>query len=108
MAGRKKFAFQFLSSGRVALAGLVICLLLVTAFAQIYPSSASATEQESANRKLFPGKLPITELTEDEAILHALNRLGFGPRPGDVERVRAMGLEKWIDEQLNPQSIPDA
>ena len=32
--------------------------------------------------------LPITELTADEAILHALNRLAYGPRPGDVERVR--------------------
>jgi uncharacterized protein (DUF1800 family) len=51
--------------------------------------------------------LPITELTEDEAILHALNRLAYGPRPGDIERVRQMGLAKWIDQQLNPNSIDD-
>jgi uncharacterized protein (DUF1800 family) len=51
--------------------------------------------------------LPITELSADEAILHALNRLAYGPRPGDVERVRQMGLAKWIDLQLNPNSIDD-
>src|SRR5580700_1058044 len=51
--------------------------------------------------------LPITELSADEAIFHALNRLAYGPRPGDVERVRQMGLAKWIDQQLNPNSIDD-
>jgi uncharacterized protein (DUF1800 family) len=51
--------------------------------------------------------LPITELTADEAILHALNRLAYGPRPGDIERVRQVGLAKWIDQQLNPNSIDD-
>jgi len=60
-----------------------------------------------ALNKKFKGKLPITELTEDEAILHALNRLAYGPRPGDVERVRQMGLEKWVDQQLDPDSIDD-
>ena len=51
--------------------------------------------------------LPITELSPDEAILHALNRLAYGPRPGEVERVRQMGLAKWIELQLNPNSIDD-
>ncbi len=51
--------------------------------------------------------LPIGELSTDEAILHALNRLAYGPRPGDVERVRQMGLAKWIEEQLNPGAIDD-
>jgi uncharacterized protein (DUF1800 family) len=51
--------------------------------------------------------LPITELTADEAILHALNRLAYGPRPGDIERVRQMGLARWIDQQLAPNSIDD-
>jgi uncharacterized protein (DUF1800 family) len=40
----------------------------------------------------------------DEAtIAHVLNRLGFGPRPGDIERVRTMGLQRYIDDQLRPQ-----
>jgi uncharacterized protein (DUF1800 family) len=58
--------------------------------------------------KKFKGKLPITELTEDEAILHAMNRLAYGPRPGDVDQLRQMGLEKWIEQQLHPESIHDA
>jgi len=52
--------------------------------------------------------LPITELSVDEAILHAMNRLAYGPRPGDLERVRQMGLAKWIDQQLAPNSIDDS
>ena len=51
--------------------------------------------------------LPITELTADEAILHAMNRLAYGPRPGDVDRVRQMGLAKWIDQQLASNTIDD-
>jgi len=51
--------------------------------------------------------LPITELSADEAILHALNRLAYGPRPGEVEQVRRMGLAKWIEQQLNPNAIED-
>ena len=46
-------------------------------------------------------------LTEDQRIVHVLNRLGFGPRPGDVERVKAMGLENYINQQLNPEKIDD-
>lgn len=41
-------------------------------------------------------------------ILHALNRLTYGPRPGEVERVKAIGLEKWIDAQLTPSRIDNA
>src|SRR5277367_5297523 len=51
--------------------------------------------------------LPVTELSADEAVLHALNRLAYGPRPGDLERVKQLGLAKWIDQQLNPNSIDD-
>jgi uncharacterized protein (DUF1800 family) len=51
--------------------------------------------------------LPITELNADEAILHALNRLAYGPRPGDADRVRQMGLAKWIDQQLSANSLDD-
>jgi uncharacterized protein (DUF1800 family) len=47
-------------------------------------------------------------LSDDQRILHVLNRLGFGARPGDVEKVKAIGLQKYIDQQLNPASINDA
>jgi uncharacterized protein (DUF1800 family) len=45
---------------------------------------------------------------DDRAILHVLNRLGFGARPGDLERVREMGLDRYIEAQLHPERIPDA
>lgn len=46
-------------------------------------------------------------LTEEQKILHLLNRAGFGPRPGDVERVRQMGLDKYLDQQLHPEDLSD-
>jgi uncharacterized protein (DUF1800 family) len=47
------------------------------------------------------------QLTERQRAMHALNRLGFGARPGDVDRVVAIGVDKWIDQQLHPERIAD-
>src|SRR5215213_3892103 len=47
-------------------------------------------------------------LTEEQRIVHVLSRLGFGARPGDAERVKAMGLENYINQQLNPEKIADS
>jgi len=44
---------------------------------------------------------------DDKTIVHVLNRLGFGAMPRDVERVRRIGLDKYIDQQLRPETIPD-
>lgn len=49
-----------------------------------------------------------TPLTEERRIVHVLNRLGYGPRPGDVERVRRMGLRQYITRQLHPETIDDS
>src|SRR5580704_6401472 len=46
------------------------------------------------------------KLTGDQAILHAIDRLSFGPRPGDIEAVKKIGLKQWIDLQLHPERIP--
>jgi uncharacterized protein (DUF1800 family) len=40
--------------------------------------------------------------------LHALNRLTFGPRPGEVQRVMSIGVDRWIDQQLHPDKIDDS
>ena len=45
---------------------------------------------------------------DDKTIVHVLNRLGFGPAPGDVDRIRRMGLDKYIDQQLRPETLADA
>jgi uncharacterized protein (DUF1800 family) len=47
------------------------------------------------------------QLTPDQQIVQALNRLTFGTRPGDVEEVRKIGVEKWIELQLHPDQIPE-
>src|ERR1700735_1205308 len=48
------------------------------------------------------------QLTEEERATHALNRLTFGPRPGDLERIQAMGVKKWVEMQLNPEQVDDS
>jgi hypothetical protein len=53
------------------------------------------------------GSVESRELTADQQVAHALNRLAFGPRPGDLARIRAMGVDKWINEQLDPAQIDD-
>jgi len=47
------------------------------------------------------------KLSPDRQIVQALNRLTFGPRPGDVEEVRRIGLAKWIEQQLHPEQIAE-
>ncbi|HXL81667.1 MAG TPA: DUF1800 domain-containing protein [Pyrinomonadaceae bacterium] len=49
----------------------------------------------------------VPRLNEDQRMLHVLNRLGFGARPGDIERLKAMGLEQYINQQLSPEKIND-
>jgi uncharacterized protein (DUF1800 family) len=58
---------------------------------------------------LLPPVLPAAPSLpgDDAAIVHALNRLAYGPRPGDVDKVRAMGLSRWIEQQLQPSRIED-
>lgn len=48
-----------------------------------------------------------SRLSDNQRALHALNRLGFGPRPGEVERVLETGVDLWINQQLHPEAIPD-
>jgi uncharacterized protein (DUF1800 family) len=48
------------------------------------------------------------QMDAQKRTVHALNRLTFGPRPGDVERVTQMGVDKWIDLQLHPERINDS
>ena len=47
-------------------------------------------------------------MDDHKRAVHALNRLTFGPRPGDVDRVMQMGVDKWIDLELHPEKISDA
>lgn len=59
-----------------------------------------------ASLLLASSSLQAADLATDQQAVHVLNRLGYGPRPGDVERVKQMGVERYIDSQLHPESIP--
>lgn len=87
------------------------CLLFLTPdFPGLVFVSAQAKEKKQKLDPVLKG-LPISDLTADEAILHALNRLAYGPQPGDVDHIKNMGekgLAKWIERQLNPDGIDDA
>ena len=50
--------------------------------------------------------LPASPLSEDERVLHALNRLGYGPRPGDPARIKSVGLAAYVEGQLHPERSP--
>jgi uncharacterized protein (DUF1800 family) len=53
-------------------------------------------------------KSAVPQNPDDRTIVHVLNRIGFGARPGDVERVRQVGLRNYIDQQLRPERISDS
>ncbi len=82
-------------AGKGAVVG-ALCLLMAApqAFAAVLPNAPAAGHKAT--------------LTQDEKTLHALNRLTFGPRPGDEQMVRRMGLEAWFEQQLHPERISDA
>lgn len=53
-------------------------------------------------------KETANQLDEHKRALHALNRLTFGPLPGEAEAVEKMGVDKWIEQQLHPEKIDDS
>ena len=83
---------------RSATGVLTIVAMAVTTLATITSGQSMRTGASKSSAKL----------SEDQRILHVLNRLGFGARPGDVERVKAMGVDKYIEQQLTPEKIDDS
>src|ERR1044072_9234142 len=75
----------------------IAALLMSTLAAGVSAQSMKPKSAEKAGR-----------LSEEQRILHVLNRLGFGARPGDVDRVKAMGIESYINQQLFPEKIDDS
>jgi uncharacterized protein (DUF1800 family) len=79
---------------------LVLCCALSTPAPFGYAQDAPAPDVQARH-----GRRPVyesAELNGNERLLQALNRFTFGPRPGDVEDVRAMGLDAWFEKQLHP------
>jgi uncharacterized protein (DUF1800 family) len=61
-----------------------------------------------AAAQVMAPKPSAQKLTEEQRVVHVLNRLAFGARPGEVERVRRLGLEAYIEQQLNPSKLDDS
>jgi uncharacterized protein (DUF1800 family) len=80
------------SLGKLVL--FLLCLSLACAVPQLLAKKKDKTTEAGAN--------------EQKRAVQALNRLTFGPRPGDIQQVTAMGVDRWIDLQLHPEKIPDA
>ena len=94
----KKHTSPSLSILRRLAASLSIAALLASTFALGI----------SAQNMKGPARKSAAKLTDDQRILHVLNRLGFGARPGDLERVKAVGLDNYINQQLSPEKIDDS
>jgi uncharacterized protein (DUF1800 family) len=77
------------------------------AAAPVVPAASAPLVASPASAPPVAGA-PAASLTGDRQIIHVLSRLTYGPRPGDVERVRALGLRTWIDQQLRPRAIDDS
>jgi len=74
------------------LSAFLLCLILACAVPRLLANKKQKAETGSDDQR---------------RAVHALNRLTFGPRPGDVQNVMAMGVDRWIDEQLHPEKISD-
>jgi uncharacterized protein (DUF1800 family) len=90
--------FETNLSGKPALFRVCLVLALLV--------SISAVPQLLAKKK-DKDKAADAALSDQKRAMQALNRLTFGPRPGDIQQVMAMGVDRWIDLQLHPEKIPD-
>jgi uncharacterized protein (DUF1800 family) len=92
--------------------GALLCVALIVFAASERAETVSegvppATNSSPARSGRPADRPQAGQLQGDARILHALDRFTFGPRPGDVEVVRAMGLEKWFEAQLHPASLDE-
>ena len=92
------------------LTAILLCYTLCVPVPISAAQQAADPNQPPANAKSRPNNAPNSvsvQLRGDDRILHVLNRFTFGPRTGDLEAVRKMGLDQWFDEQLRPAAIDE-
>jgi uncharacterized protein (DUF1800 family) len=84
---------------------VLVCVSLLSPYPSALAQTAPSAKTQSPG--YAPARAPYQsgQLHGDERILHTLNRFTFGPRPGDLEAVRAMGLENWFNQQLHPDAL---
>ena len=85
--------------------------IVVLAGAAACASAGTPSGRTEVNVRGLPvpdaASVAAREQTADQQVVHALNRLAFGPRPGDVQAVRELGVDRWIAAQLEPERIAD-
>ncbi len=86
------------------------CAMTLALAACASGGTAPARESVDTRGLVVPDSSSIAarEQTADQQVVHALNRLAFGARPGDVQQVRELGVDRWIAAQLEPSRVPDA
>jgi uncharacterized protein (DUF1800 family) len=85
---------------------LIVCV--AATLVGVAPFSLSSQQSGAKTpAKSVIARSDVRELPADQQIIQALNRLTFGAKPGDILKVRAIGLDKWIDQQLQPDKIND-
>jgi uncharacterized protein (DUF1800 family) len=89
-------------SSRRSLVALLLLGACAPPAAQLPPGSGAAAAPLVVVSPTEP-----REQTADQQVQQVLNRLAFGPRPGDVAKVRALGVDRWIALQLAPERIDD-
>jgi uncharacterized protein (DUF1800 family) len=89
------------------IATLSVLLVVVFTTGQSTPA-ADAGQSQRTGSSIASGTAGAAIPSDRDAVEHALNRLTFGPRPGDIDGVLKLGLEAWIDQQLMPSRIDDA
>lgn len=84
-----------LFAGLAALgAGTTGCDRALSAFASVFADG-------------MPERITPPDGETIDPVHHLLGRAGFGPAPGEIEAVRSMGIEAYVDAQLDPARIDD-
>ena len=83
----------------------LMCLSLLSTSPTLPAIAGPARNGQTSNPTAPRPAYHSSQIQADGRILHALNRFTFGPRPGDLDAVRAMGLEKWFNRQLHPETF---
>jgi uncharacterized protein (DUF1800 family) len=97
MGTKESKVLPFRGRRKAQISALLVILLILPMVLGDYLSASADSKKPAAKA-----------LTQEQKILHLLNRAGFGPRPGDLARVKKLGLEKYLEQQLHPERINDA
>jgi uncharacterized protein (DUF1800 family) len=95
MRFRRRSADVFVGSVQALMVGVLCVSMVEQAVVASVPSKKTVVPS-------------VQQIMEQQKVLHALNRFTFGPRPGDVAAVQAMGVKAWFERQLNSMSIDDS